>query len=159
MSQLQSKSSGKKVRTISIPYKPREYQKEVHDNKKRFNVLVCHRRFGKTVLAVNEMIKTAANKSRSLCAFIAPTYRQGKSIAWEYLKFYTKPLMYLGGSRNETELRIDLFNGSRIQIFGADHPDSIRGMGFDGVVMDEYAIMSPRVWTCLLYTSPSPRDS
>ena len=93
------------------------------------------------------VIKTAAGKPRSLCAFIAPTYRQGKSIAWEYLKFYTKPLMYFGGGRNETELRIDLFNGSRIQIFGADHPDSIRGMGFDGVVMDEYAIMSPRVWT------------
>ena len=55
--------------------------------------------------------------------------------------------MYLGGSRNETELRIDLFNGSRIQIFGADNPDSIRGMGFDGVVLDEYAIMSTRVWT------------
>jgi len=147
MNQLKSKSSGKKTRTINIPYKPREYQREVHENKKRFTVLVCHRRFGKTVLAVNEMIKTAANKPRSLCAFIAPTYRQGKSIAWEYLKLYTKPLMYLGGSRNETELRIDLFNGSRIQIFGADHPDSIRGMGFDGVVLDEYAIMSPRVWT------------
>ena len=58
MNQLQSKSSGKKTRTINIPYKPREYQKEVHDNKKRFTVLVCHRRFGKTVLAVNEMIKT-----------------------------------------------------------------------------------------------------
>ena len=79
--------------------------------------------------------------------FIAPTYRQGKAIAWEYLKYYTKPLMHFGGSRNETELRIDLFNGSRIQIFGADNPDSIRGMGFDKVVMDEYAIMSPRVWT------------
>ena len=147
MSQLKSKSNGKKTRTIKIPYKPREYQREVHENKTRFTVLVCHRRFGKTVLAVNEMIKTAANKPRSLCAFIAPTYRQGKSIAWEYLKLYTKPLMYLGGSRNETELRIDLFNESRIQIFGADHPDSIRGMGFDGVVLDEYAIMSPRVWT------------
>ena len=73
MSQLQSKSNGKKTRTISIPYKPREYQLEVHENKKRFTVLVCHRRFGKTVLAVNEMIKTAANKPRSLCAFIAPT--------------------------------------------------------------------------------------
>ena len=86
MNQSKSKSSGKKSRTIKIPYKPRKFQKEVHDNKKRFTVLVCHRRFGKTVLAVNEMIKTAANKPRSLCAFIAPTYRQGKSIAWEYLK-------------------------------------------------------------------------
>ena len=126
MNPSKSKSNGKKINIIKIPYKPRKFQKEVHDNKKRFTVLVCHRRFGKTVLAVNEMIKTAAAKPRSLCAFIAPTYRQGKSIAWEYLKFYTKPLMYLGGNRNETELRIDLFNGSRIQIFGADHPDSIR---------------------------------
>ena len=107
MNQLQSKLNGKKTKKILIPYKPREHQREIHENKKRFNVLVCHRRFGKTVLAVNEMIKTAAAKPRSLCAFIAPTYRQGKSIAWEYLKFYTKPLMYLGGNRNETELRID----------------------------------------------------
>jgi len=147
MNQSKSKSNGKKIKRIEIPYKPRPYQLEVHDNKKRFNVLVCHRRFGKSVLSINELIKTAAAKPRALLAFIAPTYRQGKSIAWEYLKFYTKPLMYFGGSRNETELRIDLFNGSRIQIFGADNPDSIRGMGFDGVVMDEYAIMSPRVWT------------
>jgi phage terminase large subunit len=55
--------------------------------------------------------------------------------------------MYLGGSKNETELKIDLFNGSTIQIFGADHPDSLRGMGFHGVVLDEYALMAPRVWT------------
>ena len=147
MNQSQSKSNGKKTKILQIPYKPREYQKQVHDSLKRFNVLVCHRRFGKSVLSINELIKTAAAKPRSLCAFIAPTYRQGKAIAWEYLKYYTKPLMYLGGSRNETELRIDLFNESRIQIFGADNPDSIRGMGFDAVVLDEYAIMSPRVWT------------
>ena len=147
MNQSQSKSNGKKTKILQIPYKPREYQKQVHDSLKRFNVLVCHRRFGKSVLSINELIKTAAAKPRSLCAFISPTYRQGKAIAWEYLKYYTKPLMYLGGSRNETELRIDLFNESRIQIFGADNPDSIRGMGFDAVVLDEYAIMSPRVWT------------
>ena len=77
MNQSKSKSNGKKTRVIKIPYKPREYQREVHNNKKRFNVLVCHRRFGKTVLSVNELIKTAANKPRSLCAFIAQTYRQG----------------------------------------------------------------------------------
>ena len=148
MNQSKLKSSGKKkIKIVEIPYRPREYQQEVHKNKKRFSVLVCHRRFGKSVLSINELIKTASDKPRSLCAFIAPTYRQGKSIAWEYLKFYTKPLMQFGGSRNESELRIDLFNGSRIQIFGADNPDSIRGLGFDAVVLDEYAIMAPRVWT------------
>jgi hypothetical protein len=65
--------------------------------------------------------------------------------------------MHFGGSRNETELRIDLFNGSRIQIFGADNPDSIRGMGFDKVVMDEYAIMSPRVWTEIIRPAVSDK--
>ena len=149
MNQLKSKSNGKKTKTkiVEIPYKPREYQLDVHKNKKRFSVLVCHRRFGKSVLSINELIKTACDKPRSLCAFVAPTYRQGKSIAWEYLKYYTTPLLKIGGTRNESELRIDLFNGSRIQIFGADNPDSIRGMGFDAVVLDEYAIMAPRVWT------------
>ena len=157
MNQSKSKSNGKKIRKILIPYKPRDYQQEIHANRKRFNVLVCHRRFGKSVLSINELIKTATAKPRSLCAFIAPTYRQGKAIAWEYLKHYTKPLMYLGGNRNETELRIDLFNGSRIQIFGADNPDSIRGMGFDAVVMDEYAIMSPRVWTEIIRPAVSDK--
>ena len=148
MNQSKSKSNGKKkIKIVEVPYRPREYQLEVHKSRKRFSVLVCHRRFGKSVLSINELIKTAADKPRSLCAFIAPTYRQGKSIAWEYLKFYTQPLLKIGGTRNESELRIDLFNGSRIQIFGADNPDSIRGMGFDAVVLDEYAIMAPRVWT------------
>ena len=90
---------------------------------------------------------TAANTPKKKLAYIAPTYRQGKAIAWDYLKQYTKPLMTLGGHRNETELRIDLWNESRIQIYGADHADSLRGLGFHGVVMDEYAIMAPRVWT------------
>ena len=82
MNQSKSKSNGKKkkVKIIEVPYKPREYQKEVHNNRKRFSVLVCHRRFGKSVLSINELIKTAADKPRSLCAFIAPTYRQGKAI-------------------------------------------------------------------------------
>jgi phage terminase large subunit len=155
MDLLKSISSGEtnkekekeKVKNISIPYSPRPLQRQVHDSLKRFNVLVCHRRFGKSVMSINELIKTAISKPRSKCAFIAPTYRQGKSIAWEYLKFYTKPLMHLGGAKNETELKIDLFNGSMIQIFGADNPDSLRGMGFDGVVMDEFALMAPRTWT------------
>jgi len=63
MNQSKSKSNGKKkkVKIIEVPYKPREYQKEVHNNRKRFSVLVCHRRFGKSVLSINELIKTAAD--------------------------------------------------------------------------------------------------
>ena len=57
MSQSKSKSNGKKkVKIIEVPYKPRTYQHEVHSNLKRFSVLVCHRRFGKSVLSINELI-------------------------------------------------------------------------------------------------------
>ena len=65
--------------------------------------------------------------------------------------------MELGGSRNETELKIDLYNGSRIQIFGADNPDALRGLGFDGVVMDEFALMSPRTWTEIIRPAVSDK--
>lgn len=148
MEQSTLKSSGKiKNYEVSVGYKPRPLQRQVHTSLKRFNVLVCHRRFGKSVLAINELIKTATSKPRSKLAYIAPTYRQGKAIAWDYLKLYTRPLMVFGGDRNESELRVDLYNESRIQIYGADNADSLRGMGFNGVVLDEYAIMSPRTWT------------
>ena len=132
---------------IEIPYEPRPLQEKIHNELKRFNVLVCHRRFGKTVLAVNHLIMTCCEKPNSRLAYIAPTYRQGKAVAYDYLKEYTEPLMKLGGKRHETELKVDLWNGSRIQIFGADNPDSLRGLGFDGVVLDEFALMSPRTWS------------
>ena len=132
---------------IQIPYEPRPLQEKIHNELKRFNVICCHRRFGKTVFAINHLIMTACEKQEARLAYIAPTYRQGKAVAYDYLKEYTDPLMKLGGKRHETELKVDLWNKSRIQIFGADNPDSLRGLGFDGVVLDEYALMSPRVWT------------
>jgi len=65
---------------IIIPYKPRELQKHFHDNIKRWNVLVCHRRFGKTVMMINELIKQAVicQKENPRFAYIAPTYKQAK---------------------------------------------------------------------------------
>ena len=142
---------------ITIPFKPRKYQWEVFQKLKRFNVIVCHRRFGKTCLAIWKLVAAAVEKDNARLAYIAPTYRQGKAVAFDYLKEYTQPLMELGGSRNETELKIDLYNGSRIQIFGADNPDALRGLGFDGVVMDEFALMSPRTWTEIIRPAVSDK--
>ena len=132
---------------VTIPYEPRPLQEKIHNELKRFNVICCHRRFGKTVFAVNHLIMTACEIPNARLAYIAPTYRQGKAVAYDYLKEYTEPLMKLGGKRHETELKVDLWNGSRIQIFGSDNPDALRGLGFDGVCMDEFALMSPRTWT------------
>ena len=47
---------------------------------------------------------------------------------------------------NESELRIDFSNGSRIRLFGADNADSLRGLFFDGIIADEYGDWKPSVW-------------
>jgi hypothetical protein len=77
-------------------------------------------------------------------AYVAPFYRQAKSVAWDYLKRFSSVVP--GISINESELRIDYPNGSRIQLFGADNADALRGLFFDGVVADEYGDWKPSVW-------------
>ena len=105
----------------------REHQRALYDARQRFNVWVCHRRFGKTVLALYQLIADAyANtKPRPRYGYLAPLYRQGKVIAWDLLKHLTRPLP--GTKINEAELRVDLTGDRRIQIFGADNPDALRG--------------------------------
>lgn len=137
---------GSKVVSIVIPYAPRPLQRRVHDSLKRFNVLVCHRRFGKTVLSINELIKGAARckLANPRFAYIAPYFAQAKTIAWDYLKQFTEPIP--GLQKNEAELRVDLPGGSRISLYGADNPDRLRGLYLDGVVIDEPADVAPRLW-------------
>lgn len=112
----------------------------------RWAVAVCHRRFGKTVLAVNQLIKGAltCGKPRPRFAYIAPYRNQAKDIAWAYLKHFSKPIP--GHVVNETELRIDYPNGGQVRIYGADNEDALRGIYLDGVVLDEYGLMSQTIW-------------
>ena len=91
------------VREIVIPYAPREPQIEIHEalNTHRFTVVVAHRRLGKTVSAINQLVKSAVmcQKERPRYAYIAPTYSQAKRVAWDYLTHFSAPL---GGSANTT---------------------------------------------------------
>lgn len=143
---------------VVIPYKPRPLQREIHKSLKRWNLLVCHRRFGKTVFAINELIKQAAKNDKKMprYAYVAPYYKQAKQIAWDYLKDFTRPIP--GIKVNESELRVDFPWGARIQLFGADSPDSMRGLYLDGVVLDEYADMSPRIFSEVLRPALSDRE-
>ena len=143
---------------VVIPYKPRPLQREIHSSLKRWNLLVCHRRFGKTVFAINELIKQAAKNDKKMprYAYVAPYYKQAKQIAWDYLKDFTRPIP--GIKVNESELRVDFPWGARIQLFGADSPDSMRGLYLDGVVLDEYADMSPRIFSEVLRPALSDRE-
>lgn len=134
---------------ILIPYTPRPLQKVLHGALDAHDraVIVCHRRFGKTVLVVNHLQKRAllCQKPRPRFAYIAPTYKQGKAIAWDYMKHYADPVPDHGV--NESELRIDFPNDGQVRIYGADNPDSLRGLYFDGVVLDEFGLMPPNTWS------------
>ena len=131
---------------IELPYRARYW--DAHDKIKaaRFAVLVAHRRFGKTVLSVNHLIMDAleTQKERASYAYVAPYRNQAKVIAWDYLKHYTS--VCLDRKVNEGELSIAFGNGSTVRVFGADNPDALRGLYFDGIVLDEVAQMKPEVW-------------
>ena len=152
---------------IVIPYTPRPIWRDtIHpaltDN--RFAVLVCHRRFGKTVGTVNEMIKKAVlnEKKAPVYAYVAPYRNQAKRVAWEYLKYYTNPIP--GRNVNESELYIELPSrcrgspGARLYIIGADHPDALRGIYLDGVILDEYADIKPELWGGVIRPALADRE-
>ena len=142
---------------IEIAYKPREQQLAIHElmDSKRFGVVVAHRRMGKTVSAINHLIKEALlnQKEAPRYAYIAPTYGQAKRVAWDYLVKYAEPL---GGTSNISELRVD-FWGRRIQLFGSDNPETLRGQYFDGVILDEIGDQNPKIWTDIIRPALSDR--
>lgn len=130
---------------------PHKNQKIITDSKKRFKHIRCGRRFGKTSREVKWMFKQAIENPKWLGFYIAPTYRQAKMIAWKMLvdtanaipDEYYKGIIY---KINESELYCELRNGSRIDIKGADNPDSLRGVGLNHATLDEYAFMKRDVW-------------
>ena len=143
---------------VKIPYKPRPLQAEMHQNIRRWNVLVMHRRFGKTVWAVNHLIKYAliCELPRPRVAFIAPTFTQAKRIAWDYVKYYASVIP--GVSFNETELRVDFPNSGRLMLLSAENPDSLRGIYLDLCVFDEFGMQNPRVWGEVVRPALSDRE-
>ena len=142
---------------LDTGYRPRELQQEIHQNLKRWSVLVCHRRFGKTVLCINLLVDAAlnCNLERPRYAYFAPLYRQAKQAAWDYLVEYTRAIP--GVETYVSELRVDLPNGARIQLFGSDNPDAVRGIYLDGCVLDEYAQMPARMFAEVLRPALSDR--
>ena len=131
----------RKTAAVVIPYKPRYPQTLIHQalESHRFCVLVTHRQMGKTVCAVNHLLKSAllCQRSAGRYFYIAPFLKQTKLIAWDYIKRFSAPLP--GIKIAETELCVQLPNGAKIWLLGADNPDALRGTYADGVVLDEYA--------------------
>jgi hypothetical protein len=130
---------------IKLKYRPRAVFEDYHIRKHRWAVIVAHRRCGKTVACINDLIVKALleNKPHAQYAYIAPYYSQAKSVAWRYLERFSEPVMT---KSNQSELWVELVNGARIRLFGADNPDALRGNFLDGVVLDEMADMKPSLW-------------
>lgn len=133
---------------IVIPYEPRPQFEEYHDRTERFAKGVAHRRFGKTVGCINDLIRSAMTNPREYppprYSYVAPTYTQAKDIAWGYLKYYSAPIP--GIKTSESELWVEFPNGARVRLYGADNYERLRGLYNDGVVIDEPAQMDPRAW-------------
>lgn len=123
-------------------------QKEIVDAPSRFKVIVAGRRFGKTHLAIRELCRNARFPNREVW-YVAPTYRQAKLIAWTKLKHKLIDLRW-AKKINEADLTILLKNNSTIALKGADNADSLRGVGLDFLVMDEFAEMNQAAWTEVL---------
>jgi phage terminase large subunit len=132
-------------RIAVIPYYPRDQFKPYHERAHRWAILVCHRRAGKTVACINDLIRAActATESDARFGYLCPLFNQAKDVAWNYLLRFSEPVRT---KANESELFVELFNGARIRLYGADNPDRLRGGYFNGIVLDEYADMRPSVW-------------
>lgn len=133
------------VKTIKIPYKPRNWSKDFHATIKRWIVLVLHRRAGKTTAILNHLQRDAVRIPKSQYAFIAPTYKQAKRIAWEILKDIARVIP--GTDPNEAELAMKYPNGSKIFLAGSENVDALRGIPLWGGGQDESSQQPPNLFT------------
>ncbi len=139
------------TQVIDLGYRARPQFVPFHTRKQRWACLVAHRRAGKTVACIMDLVDAAlrCEKQDGRFAYVAPYYAQAKDVAWSYLKRFTAAIP--GVDINESELRVDVPTGhggrARIRLYGADNYERMRGIYLDGVVLDEYADMDPRAWS------------
>jgi terminase large subunit-like protein len=154
-------------------YHPHPKQLELHQSPARFKVVNFGRRSGKSTFAQNYILTPNPVNNWPLKGalqvpgrywIVAPTYTQAKSVYWRGLMFSTDPGNTTAIPReviakvNENELIITLINGSTLELKGADNPDSLRGAGIKGVVLDEYAFWrDPTAWEYVI--QPALSDS
>lgn len=143
-------------------YVPRSVFMPLHNRTARWTCVVAHRRCGKTVAMCADLVLGALETSlpKPQFAYMAPQRDQAKRVAWGYLKDLTQP--FWSKQPNEAELKITIHNGhggqSTIYVAGADNYDALRGMYFDGVVLDEVGQIRPSAWYKVLRPALSDRN-
>jgi hypothetical protein len=149
------------VAKVLLDYGPRRQFVPFHYRWQRFACIVTHRRAGKTVACIHDLNRGArkSQKLRPRFAYMSPFQRQSKAVAWDYLRASIGPVRRYGATAHESELRVDYpDNGAQVRLYGADNPDALRGIYLDGIVLDEYADMDPRVWSEIIRPALADRQ-
>lgn len=132
------------VLEIKSKFFPHLAQQKIRESNARFRIVIAGRRFGKSVLAVNECIEYALANEGVKVWYCSPFYKQTKEIAWNIFKFYL-PKEFID-KVNESDLKFTLVNGSEIALKGTDNPDALVGVGLKFCVLDEFAMMKAEIW-------------
>ena len=145
---------------ITIPYAPRMWARKLHISYRRWSALILHRRAGKTTAILNHHQRAAMDDAwemarlrfllpdadesflrpllkRRVYWHVMPTLKQARLVAWDMLKEFSRPIP--GCKPNESEMSVKYPNGNRLQLIGADDPDSLRGPALSGLSLDEYS--------------------
>lgn len=125
-------------------------QRIVLGDARRFRVIVAGRRWGKTQVSRVALIKAAIKKRNQLVWYVAPTYSMARGILWDALKNSIPRSLMIKNGINETRMTIRLINGSKIELKGADKPDSLRGVGINFLVIDEAQDIREETWSEVL---------
>ena len=123
-------------------------QREVWDDECRFKLLCSGRRFGKTYLCISRLVAWAIERPGTLNWYVTQNYKSAKQIAWRQLKIMVPPEMFV--KKNESELSVELTNGSVIALKGADNADSLRGVSLSSLIVDEAAYVKQEAWEMVL---------
>ena len=125
-----------------------EPQREVWDAPERFKLLCSGRRFGKTYLCISRLVAWAIEHPGSLNWYVTQNYKSAKQIAWRQLRAMVPTEMFV--KKNESELSVELTNGSLIALKGADNADSLRGVSLSSLIIDEAAYVKREAWEMVL---------
>lgn len=124
-------------------------QQELINSKARFRILIAGRRFGKSYLCMRELARAAGSLPNQKVWYVSPSYRMSRQILWQPLKQKLTELNWVKKA-NETDMTLTLVNNSQISLRGADNWDSLRGVGLNAIILDEFADIKEEAWTEVL---------
>ncbi len=146
-----------KATQVDLGYRVRPQFVGFHTRKQRWACVVAHRRAGKTVACIMDLIDAAlrCKASDGRFAYLSPTFAQSKDTVWAYLKAFTAAIPRI--VQRESDLMVVFPNGARLRLYGAETYERLRGTFADGMVIDEYADINPRAWPEVLRPSLADR--